>query len=350
MHFIRKPSSIALSLIAIINLYFLVDVRLCDHGGTNWQTVIYSDGKGYYEYLRSAFINHDLDHQDPQLGFLVKTPDGYLIKYFAGTALALSPFFAMACLESVLLNEPLNGYSYPFQIMIAFAGWFYCILGLFFLNRLLTIFRINEWIRAAVLLLITYATGLFYYAILEPAMSHVYSFAAITIFLYAGYRYFETFRTSYLIGAAVAFGLTILIRPTNGVIIFMLPFLVQSRQSISEFFSHYSHLLLAVAILGCFVAIQMLSWYLQVGKCIVWPYKDEGFYFTKPSLLNVLFSYRKGLLAYAPLTLVAFLGFIPLYRINRTAFWSVLLTLSAVLYIISCWWIGITVIHSVCGP
>lgn len=76
-------------------------------------------------------------------------------------------------------------------MMIAFAGFIYLAAGLFFLNRLMDVFGILELAKAAVLLLITYGTNLFYYSILEPSMSHVYSFALITIFIYSAYWYFK---------------------------------------------------------------------------------------------------------------------------------------------------------------
>ena len=129
MRLLLKASNLTLLVITLANFYFLVHIRLNDYNGTNWQTVIYSDGKGYYEYLRAAFINHNLNHEDPKLGFMRETTGGPVIKFYAGTAIAESPFFFIAMVQSFFSDEPVNGYEYNFQRMIAIAGLIYCLLG-----------------------------------------------------------------------------------------------------------------------------------------------------------------------------------------------------------------------------
>ena len=168
---VGKYTTVALLLVAAINLYFLITVRICDFNGTNWQTIIYSDGKGYYEYLQAAFINHNLDHQDSTLGFIRITKQGPAIKFFVGPAIAYAPFFTVAYVQARFRDQAIDGYSIEFQRMIALAGWFYCLLGLFFTAKLLRIFNIHDGVVALTLLVITYGTNLFYYAVLEPAMS-----------------------------------------------------------------------------------------------------------------------------------------------------------------------------------
>ncbi len=176
-----KISTIAFTLILLINLYFVICVRLNGNNNTNWKTVIYSDGNGYYTYLNSIFIKKEFAHFDPAQHSL-NDKSSRPIKYFAGTAIAFSPFFAAGYFYALIRGENDNGYSFPFQMMIAFAGFTYLAVGLFFLNKLMDVFGIKEWAKAAVLILITYGTNLFYYSILEPSMSHVYSFFTIAIF------------------------------------------------------------------------------------------------------------------------------------------------------------------------
>ncbi len=135
----------ALLLIAVVNFYFLITVRICDYQGTNWQTIIYSDGKGYYEYLRAAFINHDLGKEDSSLGFIRVANQKPVIKFFAGPAIAYSPFFAIAYVQAEFNDDVKDGYSIEFQRMIAIAGWFYCLIGLFFTEKLLRVFRFPIW-------------------------------------------------------------------------------------------------------------------------------------------------------------------------------------------------------------
>src|SRR5207249_3332740 len=75
----------------------------------NWKNIIEADGKGYYAYLPAIFIYHDLNfsffdrveklHPNPaiyydyRINYNGKTAD----KYFAGSALAMSPFFIVQC-------------------------------------------------------------------------------------------------------------------------------------------------------------------------------------------------------------------------------------------------------------
>ena len=82
----------------------------------------------------------------------------------------------------------------------------------------------------------------------------------------------------------------------------------------------------------------MLFWYLQSGKWIVWSYQNEGFYFSRPAIANVLFSYDKGWFVYTPLALIAMIGFLPLWRRNKVASISLFITLLAALYFNAAWW------------
>src|SRR6185503_15954554 len=110
----EKFSTAALLLIAGINLYFLIAVRICDHQGTNWQTIIYSDGKGYYEYLRAAFINHNLAKEDSSAGFIRVGDHGQMIKFFCGTAIAYAPFFTVGYVISLFRSQVTDGYTKEF--------------------------------------------------------------------------------------------------------------------------------------------------------------------------------------------------------------------------------------------
>src|ERR1051326_500059 len=110
----RKFSTAALVLIAAINFYFLIAVRICDYNGTNWKTIIYSDGKGYYEYLRASFINHNLKNEDSLQGFIRISDHQPVIKSFCGTAIACSPFFAVAYVISKFNSQLTDGYTKEF--------------------------------------------------------------------------------------------------------------------------------------------------------------------------------------------------------------------------------------------
>jgi len=142
----------------------------------------------------------------------------------------------------------------------------------------------------------------------------------------------------HLIFASLFFGITILIRPTNVVLLFMIPFLTGGKEALSGFLRNFKHLFLSAIIIGVLLFIQMLSWKLQTGSWIVWSYAGEGFYFTRPALSSVLFSYDKGWFIYTPLAFIAMAGFFPLWKVNWVAAISIASTLAAAIYFTAAWW------------
>jgi hypothetical protein len=133
-----------------------------------------------------------------------------------------------------------------------------------------------------------------------------------------------------------------LIRPTNGIVIFLVPFLItvnEDARVLAGFFRESKKSV--ILFLGSFflvVCIQFILWYLQTGRWFIWSYKDEGFYFRNPEWPNVLFSFRKGLFIYTPLIFLSMLGLVRLLFVNRTRFFSMIIFIIAGTYIISSWW------------
>ena len=137
-------------------------------------------------------------------------------------------------------------------------------------------------------------------------------------------------------------GLVFLIRPTNLAVLMLIPFLAGDLTTLAAFsrslwqkkkvtiLFFLSFLLLAL--------IQPALWFGQTGKFFIWSYHNEGFIFSRPEILNVLFSYRKGLFTYTPLILLSWLGLIFLAFTNRVRFFSMLFFIGLSTYVISCWW------------
>src|SRR4051812_14224053 len=76
--------------------------------GDHWKSLIQFDGKGYYSYLPAIFIYHDLHYrffdevgkkyyECNECGDYRENINGDPVnKFFAGTAVAMLPFFSMA--------------------------------------------------------------------------------------------------------------------------------------------------------------------------------------------------------------------------------------------------------------
>lgn len=309
--------------------------------GNGYTKIIAGDGKGLYMYLPAIFITQDLDIQTADDRFIFKAEGGGLNKYFAGTAISILPFFVGGYTIAAISDAPADGYSEPFQKAVSIAALFYLCIGLIFMSRLLQLYEIKPFAICAALLLTVFGTNLLVYSVYHPAFSHVYSFAFVSMFLLAAKKFSDTQSRKYLLVLAFSLGMIVIIRPTNGVIVFMIPFLAGSFTALKETFRtvfKLKNVLPATFIFLAVICIQLYLWYVQTGNPFVWSYRNEGFYFSDPQIVNVLFSFRKGWLLYTPIVLLAFTGLIVAYRKSRFQFYSLLLFFILVIYITASWW------------
>lgn len=344
------------------------------HPGETWDRSINSDGKGYYAYLPAIFIYHDLTYKFVESyegkyypadraafkEFRNYTNDGKTVnKYFPGLAIIWLPFFLLAHLLSYFLDYPMDGYSLIYQYSISIAALFYLWLGCRFLMMMLQKAGGSIKIAAVVTFVIAAGTNIMYFAIVEDSMSHVYSFALVSLFLYYVYRYFQDFKGKYFIFAATLFGLILLVRPTNGLIILLIPLLawladrgsrIEDRESrIENQESSIEHresragggvkkYTVGILILIVLLSTPLLLWHQTTGHWIVYTYTWERFHFLHPHFFGILFSYNRGWFLYTPVALISVFGFYPLWKKNKTAFYWTITFFLLFIYISSCWW------------
>lgn len=354
MNIFKKHSIvIILFLIGIIALFTSMNVKW---GDTRWHRIITNDAKGYYAYLPAIFIYNDLSfafyndlendkykYEGLEYDYRYIYEKKVVNKYYSGTALAQAPFFLMAQLLSKPLGYDSDGYSKIYWVFISIAAIFYFLLGLIFLWKLLLLYELKSYIINITILSTAFGTHLFYYSIFEPGMSHVYSFAFITWFLFASKKYFLNPSLKHVYLIAVLLGIITLIRPVNGIIIFILPFLSSSLEILktrttSLLKEHWIHLFLGVIIALSISSIQMILYKIQSGHFIVYSYGEEGFNFFNPQMINILFSYKKGLFLYTPLTFISLFGGYYLYKKSRFEFFSLFGFLILLTYVLSSWW------------
>jgi hypothetical protein len=335
-------------LMMLILVWFSFNTRLNDR---NWRYVVQSDGKGYYAYLPAVFIYQDLSfpfveeyeerYYDPGnfSEFRAGAGDHIVNKYWSGVAVMMSPFFSVGYLFSLLGDYESDGYDYPFQASLAMGAIFWLLFGVYLLHRVF----IHEWkissrLASLSLMLMVFATNLFYYTIYEPSMSHVYSFAAISLWIDSVMRFKSSRALKHLLRMGLSLGLITLIRPTNLVMVFSLPFLLGGFQPFKDFlFTLRNFNFLSVFGLSfmAVVSIQILIFLIQTGRPLVYSYGDEGFRFLHPEIFNLLFSFRKGLFVYTPLTFLSLAGFFFMPR-ERSLY--LFLFLFLVIYLLSSWW------------
>lgn len=323
----------------------------------NVKKTINADGIGYYDYLPSIFIYHDLVrkdypfYKDSTLYSRVSAFGGYVDyngykvnKYPCGTAILQLPFFTWAYLTADLEGNNHDGFQLPFQRSVFYAAVFYLFLALFFLKKILELYGIRKIYIIVCQLLLAIATPVTHYANYDASFSHIYSLFAITAFIYFVRLYFINKKINDFLVAGVFFGLILLLRQINIIIIFFVPFLAGSwgnlKEGIVMLFRRPARLALAFIMVAGMFFIQSMLWYLQTGSFLLYSYPNEGFNFLNPQIANILFSYRKGLFVYTP---VLFLASAAIIWLAITKKYFLLITWLAfflfLTYVLSSWWV-----------
>jgi hypothetical protein len=174
-------------------------------------------------------------------------------------------------------------------------------------------------------------------------MTHVYSFALITGFMYASFRMFHDYQPKWFVRSLLAFTLIFLIRPTNGMIILLLPFMAGNssmfKDRLVQVFSDKKTLLWGVVLSLILLMVPIILWYLQTGKPLVYAYGEEKLNFFHPHMWNILFSFNRGWFIYTPVALISMIGLIRLFRTNRFRFYWLFTFILMFIYVSSCWWV-----------
>jgi hypothetical protein len=311
---------------------------------------------GYYLYLPATFIDHDikLEKQEwldslmqnypstPVLYQALPGPKGNkVILYTTGMSMLYSPFFFTANTLAEPLGYKKDGLSMPYQLAIALGCLLYTIIGLIFARKILLRF-FNDRLAAGLLLILAFGTNYFHLTALEGIMPHNSVFMLYTLIVWCTIRWHEDHKAlhAFLLGAFMA--LAILARGSEIVCLFI-PLLwgIKDRQSLRAKWKMILRYKRHVVLLGTAMFIvalpQLLYWKYAAGHWIYDSYKDAGFSFDHPHLLDVLLSYKKGWLVYTPVMIFSLIGFIFLYRYRRDIFWAALIFFLLNFYIVSSW-------------
>ncbi|MBN2174795.1 MAG: hypothetical protein JW731_11735 [Bacteroidales bacterium] len=323
----------------------------------SWDRVINSDGKAYYGYLTAIFIYGDLDYhfvEDYEQKYYPADGSAFkefrydfrgeiVNKGFPGLALLWLPFFLVAHLLTLLLGFPPDGYSIIYQYAIGLSALFYLWLGFKFLIHLLIRFQATDQQAAFIGLIIAFGTNIIYYAIVEPSMGHIYSFALLTGFLLFTLKAFHEPRIRWYVLATVFFSILLIMRPTNMIFILLVFFLAGNftglKKQLRIFITNPKTLFYTLLSAFIILIIPLLLWKVQTGYFFVYSYGVEGFNFGHPQILKVLFSYNRGWFLYTPVALISLFGFFRLFKINAFQGSVLLILLVIHIYITSSWWV-----------
>lgn len=317
--------------------------------------VIAAEGIGYYSYLPALFFHHNLNWEqvsklaephykrDIRSDFVNAVDGREVNKYFPGVSFLMVPFFILAWLTCLLIQQAPDGYGPVFQYYIGLSSIFYTVLGLHFtrllINRYFSLSSIGQWTGVCIF----WGTNLLYNSVFNSAQSHAYSFFATAGFLY----FFSLFygsqrRASALPWLGLMGAIGICIRPTFVLILFFLPVLYKRAVlDLVRLPLQSSRLMLIAGLFALFpVLLTLVFWKIQTESFLPEAYKGEYFNFMRPHVVEMLFSFRKGWFTYHPILLLIFPAILMLWvRGNkREAIWS-LIFLSFSVYVFSCWWI-----------
>jgi hypothetical protein len=318
---------------------------------------IVADGIGYFDYLISIFYYHDfiryphVINEDNKLYDRVsklenfcynKYNEKYLVnKYPIGTALLMTPFFL-----SVYLIFPNNSFHSDipqiYHITIFISTIFYLLLTLIFFRKLLLTYHLSPLSISLTQLFIVLSTNVSFYASEHASYSHIYSFFAITLFLYLVRMYYLTKQRKYAIFFSATFGLIFIIRNIDILILFFIPFLFDNpkhlKETINHFFKQKFTFFLSAFSFFIVFSILSISWYFQTGSFFVYSYGNESFNFLKPHFIPMLFSFNRGLFLIHPIYFIAFLSVL-YYIIKRNYFhfFSWMIFFIFLTYILSSW-------------
>lgn len=298
-----------------------------------WKTAVHTDAHFYNRYLPMLFIGQKFD--DPK-----ENPN--VIKYFGGTAICYSPFFAAAALTAKLAGEEISGYSAPFPIWISIGTIVYLVGGLYFFAKFLVRRKLKNWVINVSLLLLAGTTLLLHYGLFSPGWAHIPAFFVVCLLLYLIQLLSEKMTSARIALLFFLVSLLFFIRPTDVLILLIVPFLLKRHQSL---FSVVREMLRKPVAIGLGIVLAFLPALFQgylyfrgSGEWLVYSYTNEGFHFLKPEFIKVLFSVQKGLFVYTPFLPLFFFGIVSLIRHDRRLGIGVLLTLVVNTYVIVSWW------------
>ncbi len=350
----RNRDRIAIAFLAVLTLF--VYVLVVNNYLGNSKSRISADGIGYYEYLPSLFIYHDLNRKDsdrrkqPEMfsrvesittAIYLERNEHLVNKYPVGPALLQLPFFLV---NTALIDDPqAHDYKILYNESVFVGALCYLVMGLFFLGLLLYSFGVQLFGIGLVQLLTVLATPLVYYANTNASYSHVYSFFAVAGFAYFCRAYMLSPSRKRLFWIAFMLGLVILMRQINVLVVLAVPLLAGEKRHLlvgaRALLKDPKALLVAGVICSCIISVQLATWYLQSGKFILYSYGDEGFNFLNPEITNLLFSYRKGLFLYTPLLLITMMvGLMMVFLRDRWIGLTYVLFFFVLAYVFASWW------------
>ena len=306
---------------------------------------INSDVVEYYSFIPAAFECHDLSFTSdcPKFYWAQTTPDGKRVnKRSIGMAYMYLPFYGLSQGISSFKGKNDDGYSLQTQKMLVYGMWIYVIIGLFFLGKALYYFFNSRAVLTTLTILIL-STNLIWYTNGEPLFSHGVNFMWFSLLIYSTIKYHQQYKLWPLILISISCSMLTVIRPNNLLLaLFPVIYGIYDKESLvikwSMIKRNYPQLMLASVVFLIPIVPQLMYWKFATGNWIYYSYQGEKFFWDRPWILDVLFSFRKGWLVYTPVMILSIIGMVVLKKSAKQMVLPVIFIFLLFLYVTSCWW------------
>jgi hypothetical protein len=326
------------------------------------------DGIGYYAYLRSPLIDHNLrfakDWDDPSRLLTVYlnqhvypnplTRTGHLPNFYTvGPAILWLPFVGTTHVAVLLADRmgaqiPPDGHSWPYLLALSGATALYGLLGLycsFLLGRKYMEERWAFWATIG----IWFASSLPVYMYLEPSWSHAHSALCVALVLWYGDRTRPARTAKQWIVLGLIAGLMIDVYLTN--VAFLVVPALDCLADYKEAHGNWGirwrklqlHVLFAASFLIAFAPLLITREIVYGNPFTLGMYGAVPWNWKSPAFRAILFSSEHGLFVCTPILATAVVGLFLLWRRVPKIGGRLLLAATAFYCLISVypWWHGI---------
>jgi hypothetical protein len=299
------------------------------------QARIREDGIAYYGVARSLVVDHNLqfrgdwkDQYSPTIegrdrfGRVVtlhSSKTGHIPVHSAiGASLLWMPFIAathglVLTLDRLGAHIPADGFSEPYRVTLAAATSVYAFLGIWLSFRLARRFVEEQWAVLATVAL-WLGSSLAAYIYVDPAWSHAHSVFAVALFLWYWNRTREKRLAAQWFVLGLLSGLMAEVYFPNAAIA-----LVVVAEAASEWFGKAqqrfdvrpalrNYALYALAILIALLPTFVIRTILLGSPLAAGAYGNQGWNWTAPALVQILFSPSQGLFTTTPMLIPAAVG------------------------------------------
>lgn len=284
-------------LVVLVSLDVL-SIRTGRSGGA----LINGDAKGYYAWLRSIALDHDVDFRndyaliyppEPPPPIPELTPRGLVPdKYPIGVAIVELPGFVVGHLTAKVLGFPANGVTTPYQIAVTLWLQLVCLGSLLSLWAAMVRVGAREDIAALGIASALLATNLIQY-VAKPAWAHGPGLAVLCLAYYLLVTARDTGAGRRMLAIGALLGLALIIRPSN---VALAPFFLVA---VLDRRAHWRADLARIAAGALpMIALHVASFWALWGSVRLSGYAGEGFTAGWSGIVHTLFAARHGLFVY----------------------------------------------------